>query len=119
MTTPESIGPEDVIPPIHPGIFLEEILDELAISHDKLAAAIEVPTESITAIVNGHSPITGDMAMRIGKALWISPETWMNLQKMYEMEIAQLSTDTSFIVPLVPPPDDELLRAPVAKFISL
>ena len=119
MTTPESIGSEDVIPPIHPGIFLEEILDELAISHDKLAAAIEVPTESITAIVNGHSPITGDMAMRIGKALWISPETWMNLQKMYEMEIAQLSTDTSFIVPLVPPPDDELLRAPVAKFISL
>ena len=119
MTAPESIGPEDVIPPIHPGIFLEEILDELDISHDKLAAAIEVPTESVTAIVTGHSPITGDMAMRIGKALWMTPETWMNMQKMYEMELARLSTDTSSIVPLVPPPDDSLLQAPVAKFISL
>ena len=119
MTATESVGPEDVIPLIHPGTFLEEILDELEISHAKLAAAIEVPTESVTAIVSGHSPITGDMAMRIGKALRMSPKTWMNLQKMYEMEMAQLSTDTSFIVPLVPPPDDELLRAPVAKFISL
>ena len=119
MTAPESIGPEDVIPPIHPGIFLEEILDELDISHDKLAAAIEVPTESVTAIVTGQMPITGDMAMRIGKALRMTPETWMNMQKMYEMELARLSTDTSSIVPLVPPPDDSLLQAPVAKFISL
>ena len=43
----------------------------------------------------------------------------MNLQKMYEMKMARLSTDTSSIVPLVPPPDDSLLQAPVAKFISL
>ena len=119
MTASEYIGPEDVVPPIHPGIFLEEILNELEISHDKLAAAIEAPTESINAIVNGLSPITGDMAMRIGKALWMSPETWMNLQKMYELEKAKISTDTSFIVPLVPPPDESLLQAPVAKFVSL
>jgi addiction module HigA family antidote len=119
MTAPESLGTEDVIPPIHPGRFLEEILDELEISHEKLAVAINVPTKSITAIVNGHSSITGDMAVRIGKALWMTPETWLNLQKMYELEAAQISTDTSFIVPLVPPPDDSLLQAPSAKFISL
>ena len=119
MINSEYPGPDDVIPPIHPGVFLEEILDELEISHDRLAKAIEVPTASVTEIVKGHSPITGDMAMRIGKALWMSPETWMNLQKSYEMEIAELYTDTSSIVPLVPPPDEDLLRAPVAKFISL
>ena len=119
MTAPQSIGPEDVVPPIHPGIFLEEILDELEISHEKLAAAIGVPTESVTAIVNGQMPITGDMAMRIGKALWMSPETWLNLQKMYELEEARITTDTSSIVPLVPPPDEDLLRAPAAKFVSL
>jgi addiction module HigA family antidote len=116
MTAPESLNPEA---PIHPGIFLEEILDDLEISHSKLAAAIDVPTESVTAIVNGRSPVTGELAMRIGKALWMTPETWMNLQKMYELEAAKISTDTSSIVPLVPPPDESLLQAPVAKFISL
>lgn len=119
MTAPKSFGPEDVIPPIHPGVFLEEILDDLEISHAKLAATIGVPTDSVTAIVNRQSPITGDMAVRIGKAFYMTPETWLNLQKLYELEMARLSTDTSFIVPLVPPPDEELLRAPVAKHISL
>ncbi len=104
MTAPECIDPEDVIPPIHPGVFLEEILDELEISHDKLAAAIEVPAEGVTAIVNGHSSITGDMAMRIGKALRMSPETWMNLQKMYDLEKARGSTDVSHIEPLTSEP---------------
>ena len=94
-------------------------MDELEISHHMLAAAIGVPPKYVSGIVNGQMPITGDMAMRIGKALWMSPESWMNLQKMYEMEVARLSTDTSFIVPLVPPPDDSFLQAPAAKFISL
>ena len=116
MTARESDDPEA---PIHPGVFLEEILDELEISHDKLGAAIGVSPESITAIVNGQMPITGDMAMRIGKALWMSPESWMNLQKMHEMETARLSTDTRFIVPLVPAPDDALLQAPFAKIVNL
>jgi addiction module HigA family antidote len=119
MTDFESSGPEDIIPPIHPGVFLEEILVELEISHEELAAAIEVATGSVTAIVKGHSPITGDMAMRIGKALWMSPETWLNLQKMYELEVAKISTDTSSIVPLMPPPDESLLQAPAAEYISL
>ena len=116
MTAPE---PLDSAAPIHPGYFLSEILDELQISHDKLARAIDVSPESVTAIVNGHMPITGDMALRIGKAFWMSPESWMNLQKMYEIETARLSTDTSLIVPLVPPPDDDFLRVPVAKFVNL
>ena len=119
MTDPESIGMEDVTPPIHPGVFLEEILVDLEISHERLAAAIEVPSENITAIVKGHSPMTGDIAVRVGKVFYMTPETWMNLQKHYELELAKISTDTSFIVPLVPPPDEELLRAPVAKHISL
>lgn len=116
MTTAESRDPKA---PIHPGLFLGEILDELEISHEKLATSIGVATESVTAIVSGKSPITGEMAMLIGKALWMSPETWLNLQKMYELEAAKISTDTNSIVPLVPPPDDSLLQAPAAEFISL
>lgn len=126
MTNPDTLIPEDTppedfepIPPIHPGRDLAEIIGELEISPERLAETIGVPTDTVNAILDGNHPITGDIAMRIGKAFYMSPELWLNLQKMYELEVAQLSTDTSFIVPLVPPPDDELLRAPVAKFISL
>ena len=126
MTNPETLVPEDPppedfepIPPIHPGEDLAEIIGELEISAERLAETIGVPADTVNAILGGNHPITGDIAMRLGKALYMSPELWLNLQKLYELEMAQLSTDTSSIVPLVPPPDDELLRAPVAKFISL
>lgn len=116
MTDPEFLEHNA---PIHPGLFLEEIMEELEISPAKLATAIGVSQDDITGIVNKQSPITGDMAVRIGKAFYMSPESWLNLQKRYELETAKISTDTSHIVPLVPPPDDELLKAPVAKYISL
>ncbi len=53
--------------------------------------------------------------MRIGKALWASPEFWMNLQKTYEIDVARISTDTSSIVPLVPDTGDDFLLLPVSQ----
>ena len=95
---------QDSIDPIHPGEHLAEILDELGISNDQLATAIGVAPSVIEKIVDGQSPITGDAALRIGKAFRMSPEFWLRLQNLYELELARLSTDTDGIIPLVPPP---------------
>ncbi len=126
MTNPEIPVPEDTppegfepVPPIHPGEDLAEIIVELEISPERLAKTIQVSVETVKAILDGSHPITGDIAMRLGKAFYMSPEFWLNLQKLYELETAKVSTDTSCIVPLVPPPDDSLLQAPAAEFISL
>ena len=118
---PEDSSPEDFapIPPIHPGEDLAEIIGELEISPERLAESIRVPTDTINAILDGNQPITGDIAVRLGKAFYMSPEFWLNLQKLYELEAAKIFTDTSFIVPLVPAPDEDLLRVPAAKFVSL
>ena len=118
---PEDLSPEDIepIPPIHPGEDLGEIIGELKISPERLAKAIRVPADFVNAILDGNRPITGDIAMRLAKAFYMSPEFWLNLQKLYELESARISTDTRFIVPLVPPPDDSLLQVPVAKFVNL
>ena len=126
MSEPETLVPEDTppedfepLPPIHPGEDLAEIIGELEISLERLAETIGVPADTVKSILDGSHPITGDIAMRLGKAFYMSPEFWLNLQKLYELETAKISTDTSFIVPLVPPPDEDLLLAPVAKHISL
>lgn len=93
--------PED---PIHPGEHLAEILDELGISNNQLAEAIGVAPVTIEKIVGCQSPITGDTALRLGKALHTSPRFWLNLQNLYDLDVARLSTDTSGIDPLIPPP---------------
>ena len=87
--------------PIHPGEHLAEILDELGISQYRLAKAIGVPPIRTNEIVHGRRSITADTALRIGQALGMTPEFWLNLQRMYDLELARASTDISTIEPLV------------------
>ena len=87
--------------PIHPGDHLAEILDELGVSQYRLARAIGVPPIRISEIVRRRRSITADTALRIGRALDMTPEFWLNLQRMYDLEVARASTDTSDIEPIV------------------
>ena len=74
---------------IHPGEHLAEILDELGISQYRLAKAIGAPPRRINEIVHGRRAITADTALRIGQALGMTPEFWLNLQKLYDLDLAR------------------------------
>ncbi len=74
---------------IHPGEHLAEQLEELAMSAAELARQLKVPTNRITEILNGERAVTGDTALRLGHFFGTSPEFWMNLQKLYELRLAE------------------------------
>jgi addiction module HigA family antidote len=74
---------------IHPGEHLAEQLDTLGMSASKLARQLRVPTNRITAILKGQRSVTGDTALRLGHFFGTSAEFWMNLQKLYELRIAE------------------------------
>jgi addiction module HigA family antidote len=74
---------------IHPGEHLAEQLEELGMSAAALARQLEVPTNRITEILNGRRAVTGDTALRLGHFFGTSPEFWMNLQKLYELRLAE------------------------------
>lgn len=93
----------DSIALIHPGEHLAEMLDELNISQRRLAQSIEAPPRRISEIVRGRRRVTADTALRLGQALGMTPEFWLNLQQQYDLELAQTTTDYSNIKPLNPP----------------
>jgi addiction module HigA family antidote len=74
---------------IHPGEHLAEQLAELNMSAAALARLLKVPTNRITEILNGRRAVTGDTALRLGHFFGTSPEFWLNLQKLYELRLAQ------------------------------
>jgi len=74
---------------IHPGEHLAEQLKELEMSAAELARQLKVPTNRITEILNGQRAVTGDTALRLGHFFRTSPEFWMNLQKLYELRLAE------------------------------
>jgi antitoxin HigA-1 len=76
-------------PAIHPGEHLAEQLEALGMSAAALARQLKVPTNRITHILNGQRAVTGDTALRLGHFFGTSAELWLNLQKIYELRVAE------------------------------
>lgn len=75
--------------PIHPGEQLQEELDEMGMSGAAFAAEIKVPTNRVTEILREKRGITADTALRLARYFGTSAEYWMNLQKAYELRLAE------------------------------
>ena len=75
--------------PIHPEETLREDLEALGMNAAELAQRIEVPVSRITGILDGQGSISGDTALRLGRFFGTSAEFWLNLQKLYELRLAE------------------------------
>lgn len=75
--------------PIHPGEHLAEQLEALNLTAATLARQVAVPANRITEILHGDRGITGDTALRLGHFFGTSAEFWLNLQKIYELRLAE------------------------------
>ena len=76
--------------PMHPGeVLREEFLAPLEMSPGALAKACGVPRTRIERIANEETGITADTALRLSKAFGTTAEFWLNLQKQYELRLAE------------------------------
>ncbi len=78
--------------PIHPGVFLADELDALNMTAAQLAKTLHVPPNRIYQILAGKRALTADTALRLGQWLGTSAEMWLNLQKLYELRLAEQET---------------------------
>ena len=77
------------LPPIHPGVFLKEILDELGFSQNAFAHAIGVSPMRVSHVIKGTRPVTAELALLFGKAFRQTPTYWMNLQTSYDLKTVE------------------------------
>jgi len=72
---------------IHPGeVLLEEFLEPMGLSQNRLAREIGVPPRRINEIVLGKRAISADTAVRLARYFDTSEKFWMGLQADYELE---------------------------------
>ncbi|MGC2518275.1 MAG: HigA family addiction module antitoxin [Burkholderiales bacterium] len=76
-------------PPIHPGEFLKEALQESGTSQAEFARVIGVSPMRISHIVNGTRPVTAELALLFGRAFGQSPQYWLNLQAACDLKTAE------------------------------
>jgi addiction module HigA family antidote len=76
--------------PPHPGEVLKEMcLEPLGLTVTRAASALKVSRKTISAILNGRSGISPEMAVRLSLAFGTSSELWLNLQVQHDLAQAE------------------------------
>lgn len=75
--------------PTTPGeILSEEFLKPLGLTQRELADHLGCDVKVVNRIVNGRTSVTAEMAIRLGAALRMSPEFWLNAQQAVDIYYA-------------------------------
>ena len=78
------------MPPVaHPGRLLRRELEARALSANRLALDLGVPSGRVTDILNGRRAITADTAVRLGRYFGNNAQFWLDLQSQYEIAVVE------------------------------
>jgi addiction module HigA family antidote len=76
--------------PVHPGeVLREDFLRPADLTANALAKALRVPAPRINDIVRGRRGITADTAMRLARYFGGDAQSWLNLQTLYDLRVAE------------------------------
>jgi addiction module HigA family antidote len=83
----------DMHDPAHPGeIVREERLKPLGLTVSAAAEALGVTRKALSNLLNGHSGVSPDMAIRLEQVFGSTVDTWLRLQMLRNLwEIRQSS----------------------------
>ena len=91
------------LPPVHPGdVLRHDFLEPLGLSAHALAMALRVPPNRITTILAGDRAVTAETALRLARHFGTSPGFWLNLQKAYELDVAERAAGERIRVEVAP-----------------
>ena len=65
--------------------------------------ALRVPPNRITTILAGDRAVIAETALRLARHLGTSPGFWLNLQKAYELEVAERAEGARIRAEVAPP----------------
>lgn len=72
--------------PPHPGgIVKRQCLEPLGLSVTRAAEGLGVTRQALSELVNEHTGVSVEMAIRLSKAFGSTPETWLGMQMAYDL----------------------------------
>jgi len=78
--------------PVHPGeVLREDFLVPSGLTANALAKALHVPTPRINDIVRERRGISADTAMRLSRYFGGDARSWLNLQSVYDLRVAEIA----------------------------
>lgn len=80
--------------PPHPGLSVRhDCLEPLGLSVTEAARRLGVSRKQLSDVLNGHSGISAEMAIRLDKAFGGGADTWYRLQAAFDLAQAMTRAD--------------------------
>ena len=72
--------------PPHPGETIRELcIKPMGLSVTEAASALGVSRKALSELLNGHTGISPEMAVRLSIAFSTTPESWLTQQMQYDL----------------------------------
>ena len=72
--------------PPHPGgIVKRQCLEPLGLTVTRAAQGLGVTRQALSELVNEHTGVSVEMAIRLSKSFGSTPETWLGMQMAYDL----------------------------------
>ena len=72
--------------PPHPGEIIKELcLEPLGLSVTDAAKGLGVTRKALSELLNGHTGVSSEMAIRLEQAFGSTAETWLKMQLEYDL----------------------------------
>ena len=88
--------------PLHPGVILKDVLiDSTDLTISEAAGRLGVTRTTLSRLLNQHSGISPEMALRLSILLNTSIDMWVNLQSQYDIwNVKKHASNMDNIIPL-------------------
>ncbi|MBP2199588.1 HigA family addiction module antitoxin [Pantoea cypripedii] len=83
--------------PPHGGEIISGIMEDLDIGVRELARALAIAPSTASRMISGTTAITPEMAIKLAAVLGSTPEMWLRIQAVYDLERAQKTVDLSVL----------------------
>ena len=78
--------------PVHPGeVLREDFLRPAGLTANALAKALHVPAPRVNDIVRERRGVSADTAMRLARYFGGDARSWLNLQAIYDLRLAEIA----------------------------
>ncbi|QGY31916.1 HigA family addiction module antitoxin [Pantoea cypripedii] len=83
--------------PPHAGEIISGIMEDLDIGVRELARALAIAPSTASRMISGTTAITPEMAIKLAAVLGSTPEMWLKIQAVYDLERAKKTVDLSVL----------------------
>ena len=74
--------------PTHPGeILREDVVPALGLPKTEIARLLQISRQTLYDMLSEKQPVTPAMALRLAKLTGTTPESWVNMQRNYDLRI--------------------------------